>query len=105
MKKVSILTALAVAMTLGACESKQNAVAPSVSGQPPATQPATPLAGAPVQPLPYQALDTSNASTPTGTLVGERVNQFRAALTRLQASTAEQIQRHQQLRADSEANA
>lgn len=105
MKKQSIIAVLAVAMTLGACEYSQNAVAPSITGQPVGTIPATPVAGAPVEALPYEPLDASNASTPTGTLVGERVNQLRADLTRLQASVAEQIQRHQQLRADSEANA
>lgn len=105
MKKRSIIAVLAVAMTLGACEFSQNAVAPSISGQPVGTTPAAPVAGAPVQPVPYQPLDVSQAGQPTGTLVGERVNQLRADLTRLQTGTAEQIQRHQQLRADSEANA
>ena len=127
MKKRSILAALAVTMTLGACEFSQNAVAPSISGQPVGTQASAsgqpvgtqasasgqplgteasaPVAGASVQPLPYQPLDTSQPGVPTGTLVGERVEQFHADLTRLQTATAEQIQRHQQLRADSEANA
>lgn len=105
MKIQSIIAVLAVAMTLGACEFTQNAVAPSVSGQPLGTQAPAPVAGAPVQPVPYQPLDVSQPGVPTGTLVGERVNQFRADLTRLQEATAEQIQRHQQLRSDSEANA
>jgi hypothetical protein len=105
MKKRSIIAVLAVAMTLGACEYSQNAVAPSISGEPVGTTPAAPVAGAPVQALPYEPLDASQAGQPTGTMVGERVNELRADLTRLQTSTAEQIQRHQQLRADSEANA
>ena len=105
MKKLSILAALAVAMLLGACEFTQNAVGPSVSGQPVGSQPAPAVAGAPVQPVLYTPLDTSQLGVASGTLVGERVIQFRSDLTRLQQATAEQIQRHQQLRADSEGNA
>ena len=120
MNKQSIIAVLAVAMTLGACEHPQNAAPPTVttsqsakpadptvSGQPVGTEPVVtaPVAGAPIQPVPYQSLDTSKPGVPTGTLVGERVEQFRADLTRLQELTAEQIQRHQELRADSEANA
>lgn len=123
MKRQSILAVLAVAMTLGACANTQHAATPSapsvttsqaakpadptVSGQPVGTEPVVtaPIAGAPIQPVPYQSLDTSKPGVPTGTLVGERVEQFRADLTRLQELTAEQIQRHQELRADSEANA
>jgi uncharacterized lipoprotein NlpE involved in copper resistance len=115
MKIRNIFAALAVTMTLVACTNTQKTVVPSasaqtasassVSGQPLGTEPAAPVAGAAIQPLPYQPLDASKPGQPTGTMVGERVEQFRADLTRLQQATAEQIQRHQQLRADAEANA
>lgn len=106
MKKLGLLAALAAALALGACEFTQNAVSPSVSGQPVGTVAApTPTVGAPVEPVQIAPLDISQPGIATGTLVGERVIQFRADLTRLQSATAEQIQRHQQLRADAEANA
>lgn len=101
MKKASIIAALAVALTLGACEFAQNAVAPSISGQPAGIQTATPAAGATGQPVSYG----QQPGVPTGTLVGERVVALRADLGRLQQAVAEQTQRREQLRANAETNA
>ncbi len=105
MKKLSLFAVLTAALALGACEFTQNAVGPSVSGAPVGTVPAPTPVGAPVQPVQIAPLDVSQPGIATGTLVGERVIQFRSDLTRLQQATAEQIQRHQQLRGDAEANA
>ncbi len=105
MKKLSLFAALTAALALGACEFAQQGVGPSVSGQPVGTIAAPSPVGAPVQPIQIAPLDASQPGTATGTLVGARVVEFRNDLTRLQQATAEQIQRHQQLRSDAEANA
>ena len=85
---------MAVAVSLTACEFTQNAVVPSVTGQPPAT----------LNPAPIVPLDVAKFGSPSSSPVGPRVAQFRNDLLRLQQAAVEEVERGRKLQADTEAN-
>jgi len=110
--KVAVLTA-ALAL-LGACEYADNAVKPSVTGNP-ATGADTAPAAAPAQPtgvirnadgsVTVPPLDNSQPDVPTGTAVGQKVQELKGDLARLQETIKAQSARQQSLHADIEQNA
>jgi hypothetical protein len=79
--------------------------ASTASGSPLGAPTAALSDGTPVRTLTAAQLDTSQPGKPTGTLVGQRVIQFREDLTKLQQGVQQQATRHQQLRQDAENNA
>src|SRR3954452_20755489 len=110
--KLAVLTA-ALAL-LGACEFTDNAVKPSVTGTPNATadaakgpQPAQPVgvirnsAGSVTVP----PLDNSKPDQPTGTAVGQKVQELKGDLVRLQDTIKAQSAKQQTLHSDIEQNA
>lgn len=96
MKKISVFAAVAAALTatlaLGACDFTQNALVPSVTGQPVDQPPA------------IVPLDVAALGAPSATPIGARIGRFRTDLTQLQQAGAELSQRYNQLHADAEAN-
>src|SRR4051812_41270139 len=110
--KVAVLTA-ALAM-LGACEFADNAVKPSVTGNP-ATGADTAQSSAPAQPVgvirnsdgsvTVPPLDNSKPDQPTGTAVGQKVQELKGDLVRLQDTLKAQTGRQQALHGDIEQNA
>jgi hypothetical protein len=105
LKQVAVLIAAGVA--LGACQTTQNAASPVTSGTSgaPIGANTSAQAPAPAKPITVAQLDTSQPGKPTGTLVGQRVVDFRADLTKLQQGVQQQATRHQQLHEDAEQNA
>jgi hypothetical protein len=106
-----IAVLITAAMALGACQSTQNSTgstaldASTASGAPLGAPTAPVNNGTSGSTLTAAQLDTSQPGKPTGTLVGQRVIQFRDDLTKLQQGVQEQATRHQQLRQDAESNA
>jgi len=94
MRRISLFALLAMAASVSACEFAQQAVVPSVTGQPPAT----------LSPAPIVPLDVAKFGTPSSTPTGTRIGQLRSDLLQLQQAAVEQVQRGRQLQADTEAN-
>jgi len=110
--KVAVLTAAVV--LLGACEFTDNAVKPSVTGQPvanaDASKPSNPVAPVGVVrnadgSVTVPPLDNSQPDQPTGTAVGQKVSELKTDLGRLQDTVKQQSGRQQSLHADIEQNA
>lgn len=101
-----IAVLITAAMALGACESTQKTTVESKASGAPVGAPTSQVSNSPAaQPLTVAQLDTSQPGKPTGTMVGQRVIEFRDDLTKLQQGVQQQATRHQQLRQDAENNA
>src|SRR5690349_19760802 len=101
---------------LSACEYANNAVKPSVTGNPATgTAEASTSAPAPMAPVgvvrnadgsvTVPPLDNSRPDQPTGTAVGQKVTELKADLARLQGTVKAQTGQQQALHADIEQNA
>jgi len=111
--KLAVLTA-ALAL-LGACEFTDNAVKPSVTGTPNAAADASKASPAPAPPVgvvrnadgsvTVPPLDNSKPDQPTGTAVGQKVQELKGDLARLQDTIKGQSAKQQALHADIEQNA
>jgi hypothetical protein len=110
------LAVLAAALALlSACEGTDNAMKPSVAGNPSAganAQTSNPTPAAPVGvvrnadgSVTVPSLDNSQPGQPTGTAVGQKVTELKADLARLQDTLKAQTGRQQALHADIEQNA
>jgi hypothetical protein len=114
------LAALAAALALlSACEVADNAVKPSITGQPVAGADASKdqMAQAAATPASVQIvrnadgsitippLDNSQPDQPTGTAVGQKVIEIKADLAKLQDTVAGQTAKQQQIHADIEQQA
>ena len=99
---------------LGACENTDNGVQPSATGTP-ATGNTANSAPAPAQPVgvirnadgsvTVPPLDNSQPDVPTGTAVGNKVQELKGDLAQLQGTIKAQSSRQQALHADIEQNA
>lgn len=111
--KLAVLTA-ALAL-LGACEFTDNAVKPSVTGTPNAAADASKAGPVPAPPVgvvrnadgsvTVPPLDNSKPDQPTGTAVGQKVQELKGDLARLQDTIKGQSAKQQALHADIEQNA
>jgi hypothetical protein len=102
---------------LSACEVADNAVKPSLTGNPPSggstdASKSSPAPAAPVGVIrnadgsvTVPPLDNSQPDQPTGTAVGQKVTELKADLAQLQNTLAAQTAHQQGLHADIEANA
>ncbi|HVM83437.1 MAG TPA: hypothetical protein VMW18_06080 [Candidatus Binatia bacterium] len=104
----------AALVLLSACEFADNAVKPSVTGQPVSgaskTAATTPPAGLGVihnsdGSITVPPLDNSKPDQPTGTAVGQKVVELKADLAKLQGDLGAQTAKQQQIHADIESNA
>jgi len=105
LRQIAVL--ITAGMALGACQTSQTGTASIADGASGAPIGATTAAvtPSPLKPITVAQLDTSQPGKPTGTLVGQRVVDFRADLTKLQQGVQQQATRHQQLHEDAEQNA
>ena len=110
-------------LLVGGCSFADNALLPSLAGEQPSTTKPSTAATPPVKTAPVQSASTAAgggtaagagagapiaepaAGQPTGTYVGQKVQEFRAEATRLQSDVTGESQRLEQLRIQSVQNA
>lgn len=113
MKKKWVHAAIwGAALVLGGCAFTDEALLPSLAGEPSppaqtttATASGTGTGGAAVQTAPLTAQTAAAQPQITGTYVGQKAQELRGELTRLQSTVSEQAARLEQLRTQTQHNA